>query len=592
MKELEYPFDAALLLRKRRALKKELLQNEGLIKKNIAILGGSTTHDVKDMMELFLLNYGILPAFYESEYAQYWQDAMFENKALEQFHPDIIYIHTTSRNITSWPEPSDSFDGVNLKIEEQFCHYETMWEKLKSQYNCPIVQNNFEYLPFRIMGNRDASDFHGRVNFISRLNLKFYDYAMSNENFFINDINYQAASFGLEKWSDPQSWYLYKYALSVEAIPDAAFNISNVIKSILGKNKKALALDLDNTLWGGVVGDDGVDNLELGQETAVGQAFCEFQQYLKELQKYGILLNVISKNDYENAISGIEHPQMILKKDDFVSIKANWEPKSVNLLDMASELSLLPDSFVFVDDNPAERELIRQQVRAVAVPELSQVEKYISAIDKAGYFEISALSQDDLSRSKMYLENVKRTELLNKFENYNDYLISLDMTAEIGPFDSVYYSRIAQLTNKSNQFNLTTLRCTQNEIRDMREDSDYITLFGKLSDKFGDNGVVSVVVGKKTGEELSIILWLMSCRVLKRGMEYAMEDVLVETALKENIKRIIGVYYPTAKNAMVKNFYNDLGFCKVKEDSIGSSTWELDLSSEYTKRNNIISVLT
>lgn len=591
MKELEYPFNSALLLRKRRTLKKELLQNTGFVEKKIAVLGGSTTHDIKDMLELFLLNYGILPVFYESEYAQYWQDAVFGNDVLDQFHPDIIYIHTSSRNIISWPESSDSLDDVERKIKEQYLHFETVWEKLKSRFNCPVIQNNFEYLPYRIMGNKDASDYHGRIHFISRLNLMFYDYAQSHENFYINDINYQSAAYGVDKWANLQSWYLYKYAMSVEAIPDAAFNVSNIIKSVLGKNKKALALDLDNTLWGGIVGDDGSENLELGQETAVGQAFLEFQQYLKNLKSYGILLNVISKNDFCNALSGLNHPQMVLKENEFISIKANWEPKSQNLADMAAELSLLPESFVFVDDNPAERELIRQQFGQTAVPELSQVENYIREIDKAGFFEITSLSQDDLSRNRMYQENIQRSQLLNSFDNYDDYLRSLDMTAEIGPFEKMYYSRIAQLTNKSNQFNLTTLRCTQNEIRDMAESRDYITLCGKLSDKFGDNGVVSLVVGEKTGEDLKIILWLMSCRVLKRGMEYAMEDALIAAAKKEKIKKIIGSYYPTAKNGMVKNFYADLGFHKDSEDGAGNSEWELDTSLEFQNRNTVIRVI-
>ena len=353
----------------------------------------------------------------------------------------------------------------------------------------------------------------------------------------------------------------------MDAIPSLAFNVANIIKSIFGKNKKAIALDLDNTLWGGIVGDDGPENLELGQETALGQAYLEFQDYLKQLKDQGILLNVISKNEPENAEAGLCHPQMILKRDDFIEVKANWEPKSVNLAKMAQELTLLPESFVFADDNPAEREIIRQQIPGVGVPELLNVEDYIRAIDKAGFFEVTSFTKDDLLRNEMYRDNVRRAELQQSFSDYHDYLRSLQMKAEIRPFSALYMARIAQLTNKSNQFNLTTLRCTQDEIQKMASDENTVTLYGKLEDCFGDNGVVSLVAGKVTGGELNIILWLMSCRVLKRDMEYAMIDALVQTARDRGIEQIYGYYYPTAKNGMVRDFYRDIGFKKIQEEA-------------------------
>lgn len=590
--KLLWPFDSQQILRKRKILKKGLLSNNnvGGGDKNIAILGGSTTHDIKDILELFLLNYGIRPAFFESEYAQYWQDAIFGNSELESLKPDIIFVHTSLRNIISFPEPGSTHQEVDSLLKSQYEHFVLMWDKLTEKYKCPIIQNNFEYPFFRFMGNKDASDFRGRVNFITRLNLLFYDYAQTHENFFINDINYQSAMYGLEKWSDPFYWHMYKYALCLDAIPLLAFNIANIIKSVFGKNKKAVALDLDNTLWGGIVGDDGVEKLELGQETSLGQAYTEFQNYLLGLKKQGILLNIISKNDRENAMAGLNHPQMILKPDDFISIKANWEPKSMNLMAMAQELSLLPESFVFVDDNPAEREIIRRQVPDAAVPELERVEHYISAIDRAGYFETTTLSNDDLKRSEMYRENAKRAELQNAFSDYGDYLLSLEMKAEIAPFTEIYMSRIAQLTNKSNQFNLTTKRYTNEEIQQTASDPEYITLYGKLTDKFGDNGVVSVVIAHIDGDELNIILWLMSCRVLKRDMEFAMMDALAEKAASMGIKIINGYYFPTAKNGMVKNFYALQGFTKISQDEDGNTKYTLDISKGYERKNKVIKI--
>lgn len=587
---LQYPFDSQLLLRKRKSIRKELTAAPNLIDKRIAILGGSTTHDVKDMLELFLLDQGIRPSFYESEYNQYWQDAMFPNADLEAFRPDIIYIHTSNRNITAWPEPTDTMEQVDALLEQEYSYFASMWDMLRETYRCPIIQNNFEYPFYRLMGNRDASDIHGRVNFATRLNLKFAGYAQTHDEFFIHDLNYLSADYGLEKWSDPYYWHMYKYAMCLDAIPRLAFNVSNIIKSVFGKNKKAFALDLDNTLWGGVVGDDGVEKLAIGHETPMGQVYTEFQQYLKEMKKRGILLNVVSKNDRDNAIAGLNHPDGILKPDDFISIKANWEPKSLNLVQMAEELSLLPESFVFVDDNPAEREIIRQQVPGAAVPEIGTVEHYIQAIDRSGYFEATNVSADDFKRNDMYKENAARAQLEASFGSYEDYLLSLEMRATIRPFEELYMSRIAQLTNKSNQFNLTTLRCTQEKIEGFARDEGYITLYGKLEDRFGDNGVVTVVAGKVEGKRLDIILWLMSCRVLKRDMEYAMMDELAEQCMARGLTEIRGYYYPTAKNGMVRDFYAEQGFAKLSEDDAGNTVWDLDISQGYSRKNHVIQV--
>ena len=589
---LAYPFDGKYIMRKRKSLRRELLAQEFLTEKKIAVLGGSTTHDILEIMELFLLNYGIKPLFYESEYAQYWQDVMFGNEKLAAFQPDVMLIHTTNRNISAFPELTDSADSIEKLLEQQYGHFEAMWEKSAQDFHCPVIQNNFEYPYFRLLGNQDACRVHGRTNFISRLNQKFYEYAQGHADFYIHDINYESADFGLQEWSDPFYWHMYKYALSQKAIPVFAFQAANIVKSIFGKNKKVLALDLDNTLWGGVVGDDGAEGLELGQETPPGQAYLEFQFYLKELKKQGVLLTVLSKNEKENAMAGLKHPQMVLGPDDFVQIKADWEPKSANLIQMADELSLLPESFVFADDNPAECEIVRQQVPGAAAVLLDRPEHSVLAIDRAGYFEMTAFSADDLKRSEMYRENVKRAERRNSFTDYRDYLLSLGMKACIRPFEPVYLARIAQLTNKSNQFNLTTKRYTREQIGQVSESGDYLTLYGRLEDCFGDNGVVSVVIGHLDGGSCHIELWLMSCRVLKRGMEDAMLDALVKECGRRNVKNIYGYYYPTAKNSMVKEFYGTQGFQKISGDAASrdGTVWVLDLESPYTERNRCIRV--
>ena len=594
MKELEYPFDSAYILKKSKSIKKQLLaDNSSRIHKKIAVLGGSTTHDIVRMLELFLLNYGIEPEFYESEYAQYWQDAMFPGDDLLKFSPDVIYIHTSNRNITDYPAVSDSADEVNAKLDKTYSHFETMWKKLSDTHHCPIIQNNFEAPFFRLLGNRDAYDIHGRLSFINRLNERFAEYARSEGegSLFINDINYISASYGLDAWADQQAWHMYKYALSIQAIPTLSFNLAGIIKSIYGRNKKGLVLDLDNTLWGGVVGDDGVDGIEIGQETNLGQVYHEFQSYVKLQKDIGVVLAVDSKNEKENAIAGLSHPDGALTPDDFVDIKANWEPKSENFKKIADDLTLLPESLVFVDDNPAEREIVTAQIPGVLAPEIDSPENYIRLIDHSGFFEVTSISEDDKKRNEMYMANKKRTELEESFSDYGEYLKSLEMEAEIAPFDSLHFSRISQLTNKSNQFNLTTRRYSQADIEKEASDPDKITLYGRLKDKFGDNGIVSLTIGKINGEELHIELWLMSCRVLKRDMEEAMLDELVKEALSRGIKVIYGYYYPTAKNKMVKDFYSDRGFDKISEDDEGNAVFKLSIADGYDNRNKVIKVL-
>ena len=591
MKELDYPFDSDYILKKKKSLKKELLnQNTNFLEKKIAILGGSTTNDIKLILELFLLNYDIKPSFYESEYNQYFQEAMFENKELDEFEPDIIFIHTSNRNITNYPTILNTSEEIDNLLYQEYQKFVGIWENLSKKYNCPIIQNNFEYPFYRLLGNKDATDIHGKTNFITRLNLEFSKYADSHNNFFINDINYQSSLYGLEKWSDQFYWHMYKYALAVPAIPLLAFNVANIIKSIYGKNKKGLVLDLDNTLWGGIVGDDGVDNIKIGKDTSEGQVYYEFQNYIKELKQMGIILNINSKNDYENAISGLEHPDGVLKKDDFVVIKANWLPKSKNMLEIASELNLGVDSLVFVDDNPAERAIINQHIPSVKTPEMKSPETYINTIDRAGFFEVTNLSKDDLKKTQMYRDNMERNRIMASFTNYDDYLKSLEMHAKIESFIPLYMARIAQLTNKSNQFNLTTKRYTQAEIEEVSNDDNYLTLYGKLEDIFGDNGVISVVIGHINKTILDIDLWIMSCRVLKRDVEKAMLDVLVKRALEKGIKEIHGYYYPTAKNGMVKDFYELQGFTKIKEDDKGNTEWILKIDKDYEPKNKLIRV--
>ncbi|MBP5655650.1 MAG: HAD-IIIC family phosphatase [Clostridiales bacterium] len=598
MKELDFPFDAEFVLRKKKSLKRGLLEREGVkyLNKKIAILGGSTTENIKLMLELFLLNNGIAPEFYESEYNRYWEDAVFGTPELDEFKPDLIYIHTTTRNLKAKPDVTMSAEDVDAVLDAEYKRFEAMWEKIEERYGCIVIQNNFELPYYRLLGNSDVSDIHGLSNFLARLNMKFSEYAQTHEKFHINDIHYISAEYGIKEWSDPADWYRYKYNPCVAATPDLAYNVARIVKALYGKNKKAIACDLDNTLWGGIVGDDGPENIKIGQEDAVSELYEEFQGYIKAHRDLGILLTVASKNDEENALAGLARPDGVLKKDDFLIIKANWENKNTNIANTAAEINIGADAFVFIDDNPMERNIVESTIEGIAVPDFGDPESYIRTMDGAGYFEVTGLSADDLKRNEMYKANISRATAAASFTDYTEYLKSLDMKAEILPFSPMYMARITELTNKSNQFNLTTRRCTQAETESFANDPDYITLYGKLVDKFGDNGVVSVVFGhinKDVSTDgckvFDIDLWLMSCRVLKRDMECAMMDELVRLAKEKGVDKIRGFYYPTAKNKMVKEFYADRGYTKVSEDEEGNTVWEL-ATAGYENKNKVIAV--
>lgn len=590
MDVLTYPFDGSQIVAQKRKIKKLLLGSDtAFIKKNIAILGGSTTAEIKNILELFLLKNGIQPLFYESEYNRFYEDSVFDNPVLDAFKPDVVYICTTNRNLKNAPDVNMSLGEVDASLNSDYRRFEQVWNALHNKYNCEIIQNNFERPLYRLLGNRDCYDIHAQTFYIYRLNGLLYEFAQNNDWLHVCDLDYVASDYGLCKWQNPRNWYMYKYALPIDAIPCLAYNVANIIKALFGKNKKGLVLDLDNTLWGGVIGDDGVEGIEIGEENAEAEAYAEFQRYLKSLKAIGVILNIDSKNELSNALKGLEHRDSILTKDDFVEIRANWENKDRNLADIAKTLNVLPESLVFVDDNPAEREIVTTHFSDVMAPKMDAVENYIQIMDRIGAFETIKLSDDDRHRSEMYQKNKERLVLQQSFADYGDYLRSLEMYAEIVPFEQMSFGRIAQLVNKSNQFNLTTRRYSQEQIEEMANDSDYITLQGRLIDKFGDNGIVSMIIGHVVGDECHVDLWVMSCRVLKRDLEFAMMDALVKECQKRSIKKILGTYLPTPKNALVKDHYGILGFMEIQEHD-GATEWEFLINAGYENKNNVIKV--
>lgn len=588
-RELVSPMDFELLLRKRKALKRELLQQSNLLAVKLAILGGSTTSEIRSMLELFLLGHGIQPQFYESDYNAFFEDIAFANPELNNFKPDIVFIHTTWHNVSRFPgalEPESAVDSLLRELTDRF---ESIWQTISARFGALIIQNNFDLPRLRSLGNLDGSAQFGRIRTLQRLNEHFSRYAETHSRFLINDIHYLCAQVGLKEWFDYSYWYSYRMAVTPIAAAAIAQNVASIIKSTYGRAKKCLVLDLDNTLWGGEIGEAGVQGIVIGRDDASGEAFLAFQRYVKDLRDRGVLLGVCSKNDLRSAMEGFSHPDTILKLEDFSAFRANWSPKPENIREISTSLNIGLEHIVFVDDNPAERAIVSAQLPEVAVPEVgSDVSSFPEILNNAGYFEPVSIVAEDFQRSDYYSVNVQRDAEQHTHKSYDDFLDSLEMKAESGPFSPLYLDRITQLINKTNQFNLTTKRCTRADVDIMAADASYIALYGRLEDKFGDNGLVSVIVAVRDGGCAWIDIWLMSCRVLKRDMEYFMFDALVEECIARGIHTIKGAYIPSPKNAMVAELLPSVGFASERVEPDGRTFWSYLIPAAYARRSRFI----
>jgi FkbH-like protein len=347
-----------------------------------------------------------------------------------------------------------------------------------------------------------------------------------------------------------------------------------------------LVLDLDNTIWGGAIGDDGLEGIVLGQGNPLGEAFLEVQRMALALRERGIVLAVCSKNEEATArLPFREHPDMLLREEHIAAFEANWQDKCDNLETIARTLNLGLDSLVFLDDNPSERAAVRARLPMIAVPELPADPSYYPVVlSQAGYFEATSFVAEDRGRAGYYEANAKRNTLLRQVADVDDYLSSLQMVLSLEPFDAVGRARIAQLINKTNQFNLTTRRYTEDQVRAMESDASVYSLQARLKDSFGDSGMISVVICRREPALWTIDTWLMSCRVLGRKIEDAILNRLVLDAQEAGAEALIGTYLPTEKNRLVEHHYEKLGFTLVEEGEDGRTQWALRLQ-EFKPRH-------
>lgn len=394
------------------------------------------------------------------------------------------------------------------------------------------------------------------------------------------DVAGLAAMAGLANWHSPEQWNLAKLPFASVYLPLYAEHVARTIAALRGKSRRCLVLDLDNTIWGGVIGDDGLAGIQLAQGDATGEAHLELQRYAVALRERGVVLAVASKNEDQTArLPFREHPEMLLKEHHIAVFQANWDDKATNIKAIAGELALGLESLVFVDDNPVERALVRRFLPEVAVPELpADPALYVRTISAGGYFESVAFSNEDRQRADFYKDNARRVKLQNQFADLDSYLVSLKMVITFQPFDDTGRARITQLINKSNQFNLTTRRYTEAEVTAIQRDAAAFTLQVRLSDVFGDNGMISVIICRDAGQDAwEIDTWLMSCRVLGRRVENAVLQEILAAAERAGVRTLIGKYIRTERNQLVEHHYKKLGFTQTGGEPEGTTAWELNV---------------
>lgn len=542
----------------------------------LAVMGGSTLTQLSQLIETFLASEGIDAEIFEAEYGVFRQEILGSGSALDKFQPQLVLLATGSRDISRYPEPGMTHDDVRKLADEEIAEWRVLWETANRRWGATIIQNNFEIMPGGIFGHYALRHAAARENFLDRMNHLFSEHAPGFV--VLHDLRGLAADSGASDWFDQRFYFEAKMPCGAESLVNYAHSCVSLIRAIAGKSKKVLVLDLDNTLWGGQVGDAGPGGLRLGNGSADGEAFLAFQQYAKQLRGRGVVLAVCSKNDDDKARQPfLVCREMVLGLSDISCFVANWKNKADNLREIANRLDLGLDSFVFFDDNPMERALVRRLAPAVAVPDVPEDPTgYVAALAQYRFFETVSFTKEDQNRATFYAENASRQEMSAQATNIETFLAALNMQGKVEPINEINIERASQLINKSNQFNLTTRRYTLAELRVLVQSNQWHTMTISLRDKLGDSGLISVLLLHVHSDVLTVDSWVMSCRVLQRSVEMFVFNQILGLAQTLGAKRIRGIFIPTPKNQMVADHYPSLGFGA--DGAEGPTTyWALEL---------------
>ena len=552
-----------------------------LIPFRLAVLSNSTLDLIVPALVASAARHGVALEVIQPSYDQVAQEALKPDSKINSSKPDAVLFALDYRALPLTLSLGD-VETSSATVENALQYLRSLHDGIKTNSGALCIIQTFAPPVETLFGSLDRSLPGTLRALIDRTNSELPQYVLHAGDVLF-DVAALAETVGLADWHDPQLWNMAKFPFSDQLIPLYADHVARTVAAIRGKSRKALILDLDNTVWGGVIGDDGLEGIKIAQGDARGEAHLAVQRLALDLRRRGIVLAVCSKNTDEVAREPFErHPDMLLKLNHIAVFQANWEDKASNIQAIAEELSLGLDAMVLLDDNPAERGLVRKLLPQVAVPELPEEPAYYArTLAAAGYFEAIAFAGEDLKRADFYSDNAKRANLQKQIGGVDAYLASLKMSITFQPFDATGRARIVQLINKSNQYNLTTRRYTDPEVAAAQNDPEVFTLQVRLLDVFGDNGMISVVVCRPVAADTwEIDTWLMSCRVLGRKVEHMVLREILKHARVKGIQKLIGTYRPTEKNKLVIDHYAKLGFTKLSEEASGLTRWELSANAE------------
>jgi FkbH-like protein len=541
----------------------------------VAVLGFCTTQYYTGVLRGLGKTTGFPIVTYEPEYNTVHQTVLDEASELYSFRPDFVVFLTAVQALRNVLLSADSHRRSQL-ADGEVQQLVSLIKRVAQIAGVTVLVNEFVVPYERAWGNFTARVPGSLATVVRSINDRLRHLADELPNVYTIDSDHIASWLGKRTWFDERLWFYSKSFCHPEALPHVASQAIDIFRAVRGKGFKCVALDLDNVLWGGTIGDDGLEGIRLG-ELGEGEAFVQFQLWLKELRSRGIILGVCSKNDDDKAREPFQkHRDMVLAESDMSCFIANWDNKADNLRVLAKRLNIGLDSIVFLDDSPFERNLVRELVPEVCVPELpTDPADYVPYLESLNLFEAAQFSDEDRKRADFYRANALREDEEARFTSVAEYLVSLQMEAAFERFDDLHMPRIAQLVQRTNQFNLTTIRHSAEELTRFADDPDYFPFYTTLTDRFGESGLISVVIGKREGDCLDIVTWLMSCRVISRRLEEFVLDRLVEAARDVGLTRLRGRYTPTQKNGLVSKHYEKLGFRLIQELPDGSTVWEL-----------------
>ena len=554
----------------------------GFKKIKIAILADSASQLLNNAVRAYGYTVQLDFEIYEADYNQIELQIFDPSSELYEFKPDFIFINRSTEKLLKefYKKDKQLQSGFSEHIiRNTQNYYDTIASRLRSK----VIINTYPEINDSVFGNFAAKTQSSFLYQLRKINMGLMDLSQQSKDMFVCDLASLQSDLGYGFVFDPKVYVSADMVYRIDFLPYIAKHVTDIILSINGSFKKCLILDLDNTIWGGIIGDDGMEGIQVGY-LGLGKIFTELQLWAKQLKQRGIILAICSKNTESIAMEPFQsHPDMVLHMDDIAVFVANWETKVDNIRHIQSILNIGFDSMVFVDNNPFEREIVKSAIPDITVPELPEdPAEYLIYLRSLNLFETAFFTEQDDQRTRQYQEEARRNAVLQRFDNEMDFLANLQMVSEVKAFDEFDIPRVAQLSQRSNQFNLRTIRYTEADIKQLSADPNFYTISLSLKDRFGDHGLIGIVILKKQDDDtLFIDSWIMSCRVLKRGMENFTTNTIADLARANGFKRVMGEYLPTKKNGIVKDHYSNLGF-KQEGDK-----WVLNLV-EFEKRNTFI----